>query len=153
MNRFHRLFFLLALTMLGACSTGTREVFSPFDLADIPDIPEIRSITFDENPLTKPPNDSEICAPFSLTENEVREFFRVARKSNSMEQHEFTPSGCEVLGNVILTDDRKAFFSIDRNRTGSMFIERYLYLFFFCEECKSEKYEDACDIDCLRADE
>jgi hypothetical protein len=156
-----RLFFLLtAFSSLVACTTGTDMAFEDEEQA-MP-VPGIVRVIFDEdgNPFTMPSDipltkfdDSEICKDFTLTEEDIREFFRDARRSNRMEAHEFIVSRCRVSGDLILGDGRKAPFEIDQNRQGWMAPEKGTFLWFYCATCKNQGYFEACDIDCLRADE
>jgi hypothetical protein len=156
-----RLVFLpMALVaILVACSTGTNIAID--DEQAIP-VPAIKNVIFDTggNPFTMPdvhePEkkiDPELCKGFTLTEDDIREFFRDARRSNLIEADEFISSRCRVTGNVTLDDGREAHFLIDRNRQGRMLLGRSTYLWFYCATCKNAGYDEACDIDCLRADD
>jgi hypothetical protein len=150
----------LALTVLGACSTGT--VLAVDDDEQTIPIPVIKGVIFndDGNPFTMPDihaPDTEVdlglCKGFTLTEDDVLEFFRDARRSNRIEFHEFIVSNCRIRGAVILANGKQASFEIDRNRQGWMALDRDTMLMFYCSKCKNAGYDEACDIDCLRADE
>jgi hypothetical protein len=144
---------------LVACPTDTDIAID--DTQAIP-VPAIKNVIFDANgnPFTVPDPyepekeiDPDLCEGFTLTEADVLEFFRDARRSNAMEYHEFIASRCRVSGDVILVDGRKAVFEIDRNRQGWMALDRETTLRFYCATCKGTGYFEACDIDCLRDDD
>ncbi len=95
----------------------------------------------------------ESCSDFILEENDVREFFKVARKATHTEyNHDLLMSRCYARGLVKLQDGSEGFWQIDRARRGKIVFPDNNVLFFFCAECRGKAYGEACDIDCIHAD-
>lgn len=146
----HSRFLLLILgsLILGACATRDARI------ADTR--PVIKTVFIQENAAwtdnvssDEPP---ESCSDFILEENDVREFFKVARKATHTEyNHDLLMSRCYARGQVKLQDGSEGFWRIDRARRGKIEFPDKKVLFFFCAECRSDAYGEACDIDCIHS--
>jgi hypothetical protein len=119
--------------------------------------PVVKTVTIEENAAwsdgvssDEPP---ESCSDFVLDASDVREFFKVAREATHTEyNHDLLMSRCYASGFVTLQDGSKASWRIDRARRGRLVLPDKSSLFFFCGECRSKAYGEACDIDCINAD-
>lgn len=119
--------------------------------------PVIKKVIIEENAAwsdaissDEPP---ESCKDFVLTESDVREFFKRARKASSVEyNHDLLMSRCYAGGRVVLQNGQEVGWEIDRARRGILVFPDRSALFFFCGKCRSKAYGEACDIDCIHAD-
>jgi hypothetical protein len=101
---------------------------------------------------------SESCQKeFTLTPDDVRDFFDVARPISSIdmgEAHGLEQSECHFRGKAVLQDGQEAEWQINRFRRGSISIpdpNNPRSFFYYCADCQSEKYYAPCDADCVEA--
>jgi hypothetical protein len=120
--------------------------------------PILQSVIIEENALAledknTDPELLEQCQDFILTENDILEFFQIARPASVREYlHELEWSRCRVLGTAILSNGEKVWWNIDRFRGGALGLaDMKTVLYFFCEECRSARYYEHCDKDCVDA--
>jgi hypothetical protein len=122
------------------------------------DRPILRSVIIEENAVAlpstdknAPPESLEPCEDFLLTKNDILEFFQIARSASEREyNHDLEWSRCRVRGTAILSDGKKAWWSIDRFRRGILwFADEKTAFYFFCGGCRSAKYYEACDVACI----
>jgi len=125
--------------------------------------PAVTQVTFKENPYTttgySPDYPQSLkgeidkidpCIGRALTEDEVKEYFRVAEVLQPYESSSFNYGRCHVYGHVVLKDGRTASFSIDLNRLGRLETSDGLTIDYYCNNCQNEKFEEACDRECLQ---
>ena len=98
------------------------------------------------------------CTEFTLTEEDVREFFSTARASSRFEyQQDANVPRCYANGRTVLQDGRTARWRIDQGRRGEIwFFSSSLgalstTIYFYCARCLSDKYFEPCDVDCVAA--
>ena len=119
--------------------------------------PVIKQVVIEENAAWSDERSSsdeprESCADFVLKESDIREFFKVARFASSREySHDLLVSRCYASGRITLENGQEAEWQIDRARLGILIFKDKHYLYFFCAECTSKAYGEACDIDCIHA--
>jgi hypothetical protein len=143
------------------CENCKNEKFYPPEWKATSNRPIVKNVTFTDNgawsetmssqsEMTPP----EGCKDFLLTEEDVREFFNVARPSHSREfMNELDASCCFAAGTAVLQDGREATWLIDRFRRGSMYIRGGSPLYYYGAQVNSPLYYEACDIDCIRGEE
>ena len=87
---------------------------------------------------TSHPHDADMCRGFSLTESQVRDFFKKAKVITPQDRHDvFEWAPCEVEGYFIY-QDQKFSFSINAAATGMIEIAPNQYVYFGCiEVCKN----------------
>jgi len=84
-----------------------------------------------------------MCKDFVLTENDVNEFFMVARLDTEQEySHGQVMSRCYAEGELTLPRKYKGKWRIDRARRGILMVEGDQTYFFYCESCASRKYAE-----------
>jgi hypothetical protein len=98
---------------------------------------------------------SESCQKeFTLTPDDVRDFFNVAKPISFLEMAEardLEQAQCHLLGKAVLQDGKEAKWEIDRFRRGYLSAEGIGIIFYYCADCQSEKYHAPCGIDCVDA--
>jgi hypothetical protein len=118
--------------------------------------PAIKSIVVQESGTEG--DNAEDCKDFTLTETDVHEFFKVARAASNRElTHETPQYACNgfTVGSLVLQDGKTAKWGIEQRRYGWLLVPSPGYapdgvftLYFYCSECRSEKYGEDCDNDC-----
>ncbi len=140
-----RLFLLLSLCTLGVGTANSENIKTR---------PVIKSVVIEENAAwtthissDEPP---EACADFILTKADVRQLFKVAREATEREyEHDLDMSRCYASGRAVLQDGREAHWKIDRMRRGAQWFSDGTILYFYCGKCRSKKFYEDCDIDCI----
>jgi hypothetical protein len=149
----------LALLASGIAACTTEKLYSIDTATDIIKIPRpiVTQVIFEENthtelPASEYPHDEKTdpCEGFALTEDEVKEFFRVAQIIWSYDTHSFVDSPCRVYGRVMLKDGRTGSFGIDVIRLGRLHTSDGLGINYYCNDCQNEKFEEACDLECIQ---
>jgi hypothetical protein len=145
------LFLAFVVGSIAACSTDLYTVGTATGMAQIPR-PIITRVTFKENPHTVffEQDGSDPCTGLALTEDEMKEYFRVAKILLPYDSSSFNASPCRVYGHAILEDGRTASFHVDLNRLGRMETSDGLTIDYYCNDCKNEKFFEACDRECLQ---
>ena len=144
--------FFTLVTHAGAESTQTDEKEAPRKR------PAIKKVKIEENGVgwdvrSTPPEALEPCADFILKDEDVRQFFKVARFSTSHENvHDLDVSRCYASGRIVLRDGQEATWQINRARSGILWFPDNSTLYFFCGKCSSRVYWKACDLDCIHAE-
>jgi len=84
-----------------------------------------------------------MCKDFVLTEQDVNEFFMVARLDTELEySHGQVMSRCYAEGELTLPRKYKGKWRIDRARRGILMVEGDQTYFFYCENCAGRKYAE-----------
>ena len=82
------------------------------------------------------PHDADMCRGFSLTESQVKDFFRrAAVMPQGALRKAYQDSPCEVEGHIRY-QDQTFLFVIDAAYTGEIQIGPDQYLYFGCASCK-----------------
>ncbi|HSN17562.1 MAG TPA: hypothetical protein VLV87_05075 [Gammaproteobacteria bacterium] len=85
---------------------------------------------------TAGPHDADMCRGFSLTESQVKYFFRRAAVMAPAELHRlYQDSPCEVEGHLRY-QDQTFLFVVNAAYTGEIQIGPDKYLYFGCADCK-----------------
>jgi hypothetical protein len=144
----------LVLLVCGVASCTTEKLYTADTKDGLVQIPRpvVTEVTFIENPATVHFHDdgSDPCAGRSLTEDEVKEYFRVAEIIDAYETNAFIVTPCQVYGDVMLKDGRSAMFRIDLIRVGKLQTSDGQYIHYYCNDCQNEKFEEACDLECIQ---
>jgi hypothetical protein len=143
-----KLIFLFLSSMLaaGVFAEETLQIMKPLD---------IRRVTIEENGEWDPKLSSqnvprEACEDFILTDEDVKDFFKVARIVSEREyRHTLDVSRCYARGKAVLNNGETADWFIDRFRRGSLGVSQATY--YYCGKCDSVKYYEACDLDCINS--
>ena len=81
-------------------------------------------------------HDADMCRGFSLTESEVKEFFRRATLTTpEVLRQSYQDSPCEVEGHIRY-QDQKFMFVVNAASTGQIEIAPGKFLYFGCASCK-----------------
>ena len=84
-----------------------------------------------------------MCKDFVLTEQNVNEFFQVARLDAEREySHGLVMSRCFAEGELMLPRRYKGKWRIDKARRGILMVEGDQAYFFYCESCTGRKYAE-----------
>ena len=145
---------------VSACTTELHTVGTPAGFAEAPR-PVVTQVTFTKNPATEdidPPEypqqlrdetgKTDPCVGRALTEEEVKEYFRLALIIWPTDYKECTPTPCRVYGDVVLKDGRNGSFVIDLGRHGRLVTSDALEISYYCKDCKSEKLFEDYDFPC-----
>lgn len=85
----------------------------------------------------------ENCRDFVLTEQDVNEFFRVAREESEQQYSQGQAmSRCYVEGTLSLPRKYKGKWRIDQARRGILLVESDRAYFFYCDLCGSRKFAE-----------
>lgn len=122
----------------------------------LPRVPAIKTVVIGQNAgwsdSVSSDEPREACADFVLTKADVRRFFRVARRATDREyHHDLDMSRCHANGQAVLRDGRIAMWEIDRMRRGALWLADGTIFYFYCGKCRSKKYYEDCDIECIHA--
>lgn len=85
---------------------------------------------------TPKPHDADMCRGFSLTESQVKSFFRkatVMASSDLKQAYQWSP--CEVQGHL-LYQDQKFLYSVNAAGTGEIEVAPGSYISFGCNTCQ-----------------
>jgi len=83
------------------------------------------------------------CKAFVLTEQDVNEFFMVARPETEREYSQGQVlSRCYAEGELTLPRKYKGKWRIDRARRGILMVEGEQSYFFYCDNCAGGKYAE-----------
>ena len=114
--------------------------------------PVFESFTIEKNPIdlnADPQTEENRCGNFSLSEEDVAEFFKKMQPiSNSEYMHVFNHTPCLVQGRMVLQDGRKGSWSIDTESRGVINIENKGGVYSFCADCNPKKFGNPCDLKC-----
>ena len=81
-------------------------------------------------------HDADMCRGFSLTESQVKDFFRKATVMPQEALHQaYQSAPCDVVGHI-LYQDQKFMFVVNAAATGQIEIGPGKYLYFGCAACK-----------------
>ncbi|HEY1992653.1 MAG TPA: hypothetical protein VGH71_09350 [Gammaproteobacteria bacterium] len=82
------------------------------------------------------PHDADMCRGFSLTESQVKDFFRrAAVMAEAVQRRDYQDAPCEVEGHIRY-QDQTFLFIIGAAYTGEIQIGPDKYLYFGCATCK-----------------
>lgn len=107
-------------------------------------LPKTTSVTIQENAATSPASDDRKidCSSFKLTAKDVRRYFENALKTSPEDAHHTLDwSPCYASGTLVFSDGRKAHWSINQFRTGSLSITGESRMFLYCPDCKYKPFE------------
>lgn len=86
---------------------------------------------------TARPHEADTCRGFSLTDSQIRDFFRKAQVMDPQALHGYRPAACEVEGHF-LYQDQKFGFIINAAYTGQIEVAPGRYVMFGCDTaCKA----------------
>ena len=107
------------------------------------DLPRVTAVHIEENGARSPAagDDASDCARFRLTASHVRRYFARAWSTDPRDAHytlDWSP--CHATGSLTLADGRKAHWSINQFRTGTLSIEGGDSLFFYCRACRDKPF-------------
>jgi hypothetical protein len=147
----------IAFMMIGIAACTMPETYVIFD--DTAGVyvkrirPIVTQVTFENNPYTVPreptpydsPDDVEAdpCEGLAFTEDEVKEYFRVATPIISYEYKDCMPTRCGIHGKFVLEDGREGIFGIDLGRQGWLETNDRWGVHYYCEKCKNKKFYEA----------
>jgi len=119
----------------------------------LPDFrPVIKSFTIEENPIdleADSQTEENRCGDFSLSAEDVREFFSKMRPiSNMIYTNVFDITPCWVKGRMVLQDGSEGSWSIDTQGRGVMNIAGKGGFYCYCPDCNPEKFGEPCDLEC-----
>ena len=87
---------------------------------------------------------ADMCKGFVLTEQDVKEFFMVARLDTEQEySHGQVMSRCYAEGELTLPRKYKARWRIDRARRGILMVNGDQTYFFYCDNCAGRNYAES----------
>lgn len=93
---------------------------------------------------------SDMCKDFVLNDDDIKEFFRLARTATEREySHDLLMSRCHAEGAITMAGNRAGKWKIDRTRRGMLILSNGQRYFFYCGKCQSKAYTEPCDIDCI----
>jgi len=85
---------------------------------------------------TPQPHDADMCRGFSLTENQVKDFFKRAKAMDEAalrSAYQWAP--CEVQGHI-LYQDQKFLYVVNAAATGEIEVAPGTYVSFGCNSCR-----------------
>lgn len=85
---------------------------------------------------TEKPHEADMCRGFSLTEGQVKTFFkRAAAMDEAALKQVYQWAPCEVQGHIAF-QEQKFLFTVNAAGTGRIEIQPSKYLYFGCNTCK-----------------
>jgi outer membrane lipoprotein-sorting protein len=76
-----------------------------------------------------------------LSQNDVREFFRRARRVSYKEYaHDLDMSRCHVTGKVVFANGDRGEWNIDRERRGLLTLSDGRNVYFYCKSCGAKAF-------------
>jgi len=138
-----RYMFLLLTIFFIACSTvnneGTEPELYPLGLKDINKITitevGVKSIAGRDTNIS--------CESFSLTEDDVEEYFRMAKRvSKNDYRHMLDWSPCYVKGEIMLNNGDTGGWGIHQYRGGSVNFGTDETIYMYCPECTAKKFDN-----------
>ncbi|MES2212665.1 MAG: hypothetical protein V4490_05960 [Pseudomonadota bacterium] len=150
-----KLLFITSALILSGCSSSDHETTtkqkSPGNVLSIESIKIEHNgefsnyISSDETP--------EMCKSFVLDKADVLNFFTTARSATSREyEHDLTASNCFASGTFISNSGVSGDWKVDRSRRGTLHVQGKAPEYYYCNECKSQLFYEACDIDCAHGE-
>jgi len=135
-------FFAISTTSFGSngCTKG-----SEYEPALCPlRLEKISTIKIDENGATAvAAQDPSIdCSSFRLGTRKIRKFFSKAKVANESDAHHTLDwSPCYASGTLNFTNGKKAHWSINQLRTGSLAMDSDNRLFLYCPTCNFKPFQ------------
>jgi hypothetical protein len=84
---------------------------------------------------------AEICSKFVLSQSDVREFFRRARRVSYKEySHDLDMSRCHATGKVVFANGDRGEWSVDRERRGLLTLSDGRNVYFYCRNCGAKAF-------------
>lgn len=124
----------------GGCTKGSEyePVLCPIRL------PKVRSVHIEENgaKATASQDQSVNCASFRINEKIVRRFLSRAKEANESDAHHTLDwSPCYASGTLVFYGGKKAHWSINQMRSGSLAVDGEAGMFLYCPTCNFKPFQ------------